>query len=106
LAPLVLQAADEGDGAARQLIERAIEYWTELVQAVRQRWSDATAPLAWTLILGGGLLVTRRDLAQRLLHRLSQIGMVPAHVVFADDPVRGPLRVAATLADPRQRVAF
>jgi N-acetylglucosamine kinase-like BadF-type ATPase len=94
LAPLVQQAADEGDAAARLIQEHAARSLAEMAAAViRNLDLDKKAPLA----LGGGVLMHDEFTASRMLADLRKMGFDPQPVVRVEEPARGAIRLATLL---------
>jgi N-acetylmuramic acid 6-phosphate etherase len=101
LADDVIRAADEGDSIAQEIVEAQVADLAECVRAVATtlRLDPSVLPLA----LAGGLLTRAPTYRDRLLMRLGQVGVRPAHVMEVSEPCEGALRLAATMeiANPK-----
>jgi N-acetylglucosamine kinase-like BadF-type ATPase len=96
LAVNVIRAADEGDVVAGAIVARHCEVLAACVAAVL---TDLGLPRAgWSLALAGGLLVQAPTYRDRLLLRLSAIGLRPADVLAVSEPAEGAVRLAVSLA--------
>lgn len=97
LAPLVDQAAGQGDAAAQEILNRA-GYELALAAGVvaRQLVFTQAVPCA----LSGGLLVRGERLAHEFLSAAVDLGLQLAPVQRVTEPAQGALRMAAELIQP------
>jgi N-acetylglucosamine kinase-like BadF-type ATPase len=95
LTPLVLDAAEQGDAVARELVEDGAKELAEAAAAVvRKLEFDPTAvPVA----LSGGLLLERPSYRERLQRGLVAIGIQGIPVTLVAEPARGAVRLARSM---------
>jgi N-acetylglucosamine kinase-like BadF-type ATPase len=97
LAPVIVRIAEEGDGVARKLIERAGAALADTVIVVARALQFEQAPLA----LAGGLLLEAETVRARLLDELQARAYTFAPVKVVHEPVAGAVRIAvAKLSSP------
>lgn len=95
LAPLVTQAAAQGDAVAQEIVNRAgVELSLDVLAVARRLHLPARVPLA----LAGGLLLKADAVRAGLMHALSQSEFEFAPVAQVNEPVRGAVKVALRLA--------
>jgi N-acetylmuramic acid 6-phosphate etherase len=92
LAPLVLQAADEGDRAASDILNRAAQSLAETAAAAARRlFGDRRAlPVA----LAGGALVGPGGYRQKFLEALAGCGISAVPATIVEEPAEGAVRMA------------
>jgi N-acetylglucosamine kinase-like BadF-type ATPase len=93
MAPLVTAAADEGSGAAREILDRAALELARAVIAVHQSL-DLKPTEPYPLVLAGSFLLSSHRVATGLLGQLEQSSARPASVTPVPDPVFGALTLA------------
>jgi len=95
LAPVVLEAAESADAAAKAIVVQAGCDLATMVAAVAEQlaFGDCPFPLAIT----GGVLLANPLLRQALESSLSERNLRPEPIVSVPDPVTGALRLAAQL---------
>ncbi len=95
LTPLVATAANDGDGAARQILVRALEELENHVRAILGKLGPWSQPPG--LALGGGLLGPEGALRKPIQARLPRHNVQP--VDAAPDPAMGAARLALAAED-------
>ncbi len=95
LAPLVFQAAGEGDPVARRIVALATEDLSQMVRSVVQALAFQSG--AYALVCAGGVLVQQQALRASVTSRLTELALPPGSIHIAADPVLGALRLAADL---------
>ncbi len=97
IAPLVIRAAEEGDGVARKLVRDAGAELARAILAVARalQFAEKEIPLALT----GGLLLGADIVRDHLLAALDNPMWQFAPVVLVRDPVVGAVRIALDLAE-------
>ena len=92
LAPIVLQAAAEGDAVAVAVQEQAARELAELVIAVHRQLALDTEP--YELAMAGGVLTHHTSYQQDVLRHLEQAALAPSDVAIVSHPVLGAILLA------------
>ena len=95
MAPVVLQAADDGDSAAQQIIAAEAEELAKTAAAAARKLALPTARLP--LALTGGTILNSASYRARFLSALAILGIRPEPVTLVADPAEGALRLARRL---------
>ncbi len=96
IAPLVMDAADEGDPVARELIARAGQELAAAIIAVARALNIAEKEIP--LALAGGLLLNAGSLRAQLLAALNASAFIFAPVEWVNEPVKGAVKIALDLS--------
>ncbi len=102
LAPLVLEAALEGDGVAVQIETTAAGEIARLVSAVADSLTFAEP---YPLALGGGIVCGSHRFRERLIHQLEVMGAVPGTITCVNEPVEACLELARSKLQARRMVS-
>jgi len=94
LAPLVLDAAREGDAVASALVDVAADHLARYVKALAERFPQGTAV---RVALGGSLLARSDDYRRRVIARIAAEVMGALVTPAAVDPVLGAVQLARAL---------
>lgn len=92
LAPLVLEDAVAGDAVAGQIVAEATTQLAQTAQAVAQ--CLALEKQAVPVALAGGLLLASTTYRQKLLEKLTTLGLQVDPVELVPEPAQGALRLA------------
>ncbi|MGC9400034.1 MAG: N-acetylglucosamine kinase [Anaerolineae bacterium] len=92
LAPLVIAAAEAGDGVAGALVREAGE---ALADAVRAVVGQLAFPDPIPCALAGSVIVRARSIRRALLNAVSRLSLAP--VASVEEPARGALQLALTI---------
>ncbi len=92
-APTVCEAAEDGDGLAREIVARAIAHLAATAEAVAERGRP--------LVLAGSLLAERTPVARGLDERLAE-RLADTPVLTAAEPVRGAAWLAGRVFAPHE----
>lgn len=95
LSPVVVQAAEEGDAVAGNLIERAAADLASLVDAVARQLALSANP--FPLALAGGLLLGSQRLRSELARQLATLELTADPMTLVAEPVQGAVRLAQRL---------
>ncbi|MEM7313654.1 MAG: BadF/BadG/BcrA/BcrD ATPase family protein [Planctomycetota bacterium] len=87
LAPLVSEAAEEGDEVARDILEEAGRALGRLVKTVLNQLSREKSITEYSLAMGGGVLANAELVRESLSEYLREYGIVPHTLNIVDDPV-------------------
>jgi N-acetylglucosamine kinase-like BadF-type ATPase len=96
LAPYVLQAASDGDAAARSIVLDAAQELAELVVAVARKL--AFARHHYSLALAGGVVVGHPPLQHEIINRLQTLYFEPDSTRAVPHPAHGALLLANEMA--------
>ena len=98
LAPLVIQAAEQGDAVAEKLIARAVDALADLVDTVVKQieFREEKIPLTLT----GGLLLNARSLRAKFLEELKTRGNRFSPIAVVQEPALGAVKIAIALTRP------
>jgi N-acetylmuramic acid 6-phosphate etherase len=92
LAPIVLAAADRGDGPAQACVEEGAIQLAEMAAAVASQLNIDHTPVP--LALSGGVLVSTATYQDRVLLALRSRGITADPVTLVQEPAEGALRLA------------
>ncbi len=95
VAPVVLQAAADGDLVAQQIREQAAQDLSAMTEAVAR--SLDFAGHTYRLVFSGGMLQHHAALRNAVLWYLDQYELTPQATAVVDEPVRGALLLAQDL---------
>jgi N-acetylmuramic acid 6-phosphate etherase len=95
VAPVVLQAAADGDRVAQQIREQAAQDLSAMTEAVARSLDFACC--TYRLIFSGGMLQHHAALRDAVLWYLDQYELTPVATAVVDEPVRGALLMAQDL---------
>jgi N-acetylmuramic acid 6-phosphate etherase len=91
LAPVVMQAAEDGDAVAEAIIREAA---AELATAVAAAAGQLDLGSAFPVALAGGLLVSSAGYRDRFLAALADRGLTADSVALVTEPAEGAVRLA------------
>lgn len=95
LAPVVFQAASDGDAVAQRIVSQAADALADMVRSVATALCFQAAE--YTLVYAGGVLVQQAVLRESIATRLTNMSLPPGSTSVVADPVLGALRLAAEL---------
>ena len=94
-APVVLQAAADGDAVARQIREQAAQDLSALAEAVAR--SLDLPHCGYRLVFSGGILQHHTPLREAVIWNLAQFERAPQATTVVDDPAAGAVLLAQDL---------
>jgi N-acetylmuramic acid 6-phosphate etherase len=91
LGPVVLEAADDGDPVAEEIVRDAAD---ELASAAAAAARQLNLGAAFPVALAGGLLVASPAYRERFLTALTARGLAPGPVALVTEPAEGAVKLA------------
>src|SRR5262249_20264598 len=98
LAPVIFEAAAEGDGVAIGLVEQAARDLAQTIAAAARKLEldRSTVPVA----LAGGMLLASAEYRERVLRAVAALGIEAEPVALVQEPAEGALRLALLQRGP------
>jgi N-acetylglucosamine kinase-like BadF-type ATPase len=95
MAPLVLEAAVDGDTVAREIVESEVAAFARTAAGAVN--NNALSRTGLPIALAGGLLLNSELYRQLFLERLHDLGIQPGVVTRVDEPATGAVVLARRL---------